>query len=488
MIENDFNQLAQQGYNWIPVSRDIMADLETPLTCYIKLANRPYSYLLESLQGGEQWGQFSIIGLPCKTVIQVRGQIIRVCQNGRLEQEIEQADPLAWIEAYRAQYRVPPNSKMPRFCGGLVGYFGYDTIRYVEPRLGLCQLKDPLDTPDITLLQSDDVAVYDNFTHRLKLITHVDPKQDSAWEKAQQKLDAIEAELRKPLDLPQNPLPSTYSTIETSVSKAEYIHAVNKIKRYIVAGDAMQVVYAPLRLNTSYNADSLQLYRALRHLNPSPYLYFINLDDFQIVGCSPEVLVRVEHGQVTVRPIAGTRPRGKTPQADLALEKELLTDPKELAEHLMLIDLSRNDIGKVCQTNSVKVTETMVIERYSHVMHIASQVQGQLEAGYTSLDALKAALPAGTLSGAPKIRALEIIDELEKYKRGVYGGAVGYYAWQGNLDTAIAIRTAIIKDKKLYVQAGSGIVYDSKPEKEWQECMNKAKAIIKALEIVKSWT
>lgn len=484
MIKDYFNQLARQGYNWIPVSRDIMADLETPLTCYLKLANKRYTYLFESLQGVEKWGRFSVIGLPCKTVIQVRGKTICISQDNVTDQKIECDDPFAWIEAYRAQYKVPKDEKMPRFCGGLVGYFSYDTVRYVEPKLGPCQLDDPLNTPDIMLLQSDEVAVYDNFTSKLKLITHINPNQDLAWEKAQKRLDSFEKQLRKPLDVPKKAAQAIKNTLEINLSKTEYIEAINKIKQYIIAGDVMQVVYAPLRLSVRYDSSPLHLYRALRHLNPSPYLYFIDVNDFQIVGCSPEVLVRVEAGQVTVRPIAGTRKRGKTESEDLALEKDLLTDPKELAEHLMLIDLSRNDVGKVCQANSVKVTDTMVIERYSHVMHIVSQVQGQLKTGYTSLDALKATLPAGTLSGAPKIRALEIIDELEKNKRGIYGGAVGYYAWQGNLDTAIAIRTAIIKNHTLYIQAGGGIVYDSQPEKEWQECMNKAKAIITALEIV----
>lgn len=486
MDQQTFQTLARQGFNHIPVSREITADLETPLSCYLKLANAPNSYLFESMQGGDKWARYSIIGLPCHTMIQVYGSTATISKENKIIQETQVTDPLAWIEAYQAQFKTAKHPNLPHFSGGLVGYFAYDVVRTIEARIGPCNKPDPLEMPDITLLVSNEVILFDNLRGKLHLITHTDPENDHAWEKAQDRLDDLEQQLKQPLTVPPEPdqPPCDHTHFNTSQSKAAYIKAVNQIKRYITAGDVMQVVYS-LRLDTPYHAKPLQLYRALRHLNPSPYMYYLNFADFQIVGSSPEILVRVEDKEVTLKPIAGTRKRGQTTMEDLKLEEELLNDPKELAEHLMLIDLGRNDAGRVSETGSVKVTEQMAIERYSHVMHIVSEVQGKLKANLSSIDALRATLPAGTLSGAPKVRAMEIIEELETIKRGVYGGAIGYLSWQDNLDTAIAIRTAIIKNETLHIQAGGGIVYDSEPELEWEECMNKAQAILRAVSMIK---
>ncbi len=467
----------------LPVVRELLADLDTPLSTYLKLADGPYSYLLESVQGGEKWGRYSIIGLPCRTVIKVHGHQVVVLENNREVRSAEMSDPLAWIDQYYGGYRSSEIPDMPRFTGGLVGYFGYDAVRYVEPRLDKAQHADPLGLPDILLLVSEEVVVFDNLSGKLYLIVHVDPDATNSLRQAQQRLDALEGRLRAPLNRSAGtPFRRKVqeSDFESSFTQAEHMQAVERAKEYIVDGDIMQVVISQ-RMSTPYKAPPLDLYRALRCLNPSPYMFFFNFGDFHVVGSSPEILVRLEDGEVTVRPIAGTRPRGKTEAEDLALERELLADPKELAEHLMLIDLGRNDVGRIAQTGSVKVTDRMVIERYSHVMHIVSHVTGQLASGYTPIDVLRATFPAGTLSGAPKIRAMEIIDELEPVKRGIYGGAVGYLSWTGNMDTAIAIRTAVIKDHVLYIQAGGGIVADSVPLTEWEETLNKRRAVFRAV-------
>jgi anthranilate synthase component 1 len=376
---------------------------------------------------------------------------------------------------------------LPRFNGGLVGYFGYDTVRYVEPRLRATTPPDELGTPDILLMVSDDVVVFDNLAGKLVLIVHVDPADDNAYQIAQQRLDEIESRLHQPTpDLPPIKLQGegvAESAFISSMGQAGYEAAVEKIKAYTQQGDIMQVVPSQ-RLRLPFPAEPLNLYRALRNLNPSPYLFFLDLGEFQIAGSSPEILARLENGEVTVRPIAGTRRRGHTHEEDLAMEAEMLADPKEIAEHLMLIDLGRNDVGRVAKIGEVKVTEKMVVERFSHVMHITSNVTGQVRDGVGAIDVLRATLPAGTLSGAPKIRAMEIIDEIESVKRCIYGGAVGYLGWNGNMDMAIAIRTAVIKDGKLYVQAGGGIVADSVPALEWKETMNKARAIFRAAAMV----
>lgn len=488
MSSTEFDQYAEHGYNRIPVAREILADLDTPLSTYLKLADAPYSYLFESVHGGEKWGRYSIIGLPCDTVIKVTGQDITTLYNGEVIDRVTSDAPLSWIENYKNQYKVPDLANLPRFNGGLVGYFGYDTVRYIEPRLGDSPNPDPLGCPDILLMVSNDLVVFDNLSGRLFLIVHADPSTDHAYQLAQKNLDALTKKLRTAT--PNYSAKHTNKTVSetdfvSGFTHDGFINAVKQAKQYITDGDIMQVVLSQ-RLSVPFSAQAMDLYRSLRTLNPSPYMYYLNLDDFHIVGSSPEILVRMEEDEVTVRPIAGTRPRGKTAEEDKVLEQELLADPKELAEHLMLIDLGRNDAGRVSQIGTVKLTAKMIIERYSHVMHIVSNVTGKILPEMTCIDALRATFPAGTVSGAAKVRAMEIIDELEPIKRGVYAGAVGYLSWSGNMDTAIAIRTAVIKDNTLHIQAGAGIVYDSIPEMEWQETMNKARAIFRAVSMAEA--
>jgi anthranilate synthase component 1 len=477
-----FQQYAHEGYNRIPVAREVLADLDTPLSAYLKLADAPYSYLFESVHGGEQWGRYSIIGLPCRVVISVRGSGILVEKDGQIVEALTVENPLDWIRDYAARFRVPPISGLPRFTGGLVGYFGYETIQYIEPRLAAAK-PDPIGAPDILLMVSEDVLVFDNLKGRLLILTHADPSEPNAYFAAQDRLEMLIRGLRQnhlPVRAPKAPRQVDESEFVSGFTQEGYENGVRRIKDYIVEGDVMQVVLSQ-RMSIPYSAPPLDLYRALRCLNPSPYMFHLNLRDFQIVGSSPEILVRLEDGTVTVRPIAGTRRRGKTHEEDLALEKDLLADPKEIAEHLMLIDLGRNDAGRVAETGTVKVTDKMIIERYSHVMHIVSNVTGQLAGNMDAFDVLKATFPAGTVSGAPKIRAMEIIAELEPVKRGVYSGAVGYVGWSGNLDTAIAIRTAVIKDGTLHIQAGAGVVHDSVPLNEWEETLNKGRAVFRAV-------
>lgn len=483
MTPEQFDRLAKAGYNRIPVISEVLADLDTPLSVYLKLADGPYSYLLESVQGGEKWGRYSIIGLPCKTVVKVFGHQVTVEANGKIIETAEPSDPLAWIEDYQSRFKVAePADGLPRLAGGLVGYFGYDTIRYIEPRLATCPNPDPLGNPDILLMVSDELVVFDNLSGRMFVIVHVDPSDGGT-------LDQGKAEIRRLVNQMQQGAPRSAHSASRTIDEKDFVSgfteegfksAVERIKDYVLDGDCMQVVLSQ-RLSIPYEAPPLDLYRALRGLNPSPYMYYLNLDDFHIVGSSPEILTRLEDGIVTVRPIAGTRRRGNSEAEDKALEEELLADPKELAEHLMLIDLGRNDAGRVAKVGSVKLTDKMIVERYSHVMHIVSNVIGELKEGMTAMDVLRATFPAGTVSGAPKIRAMEIIDELEPVKRGVYSGAVGYLSWNGNMDTAIAIRTAVIKDAMLHIQAGAGVVADSKPELEWKETMNKGRAIFRAV-------
>ncbi len=482
MTPEQFAIYARQGYNRIPVSREVLADLDTPLSAYLKLADGAYSYLFESVHGGEQWGRYSIIGLPCQTVVKITGKDIRVEQNGMLSESVSHDNPLVWIEQFKSNYKVPDVEGLPRFYGGLVGYFGYETIAYIEPRVCKATKPDPINCPDIVLMVSEDMLVFDNLSGKMLLLTHANPEASDAYGQAAARLDDLAVRLRT-LQIKTAPShqPKTVDEADfvSGFTQQGYEDAVRKAKEYITDGDIMQVVLSQ-RMSIPYTATPLNLYRALRCLNPSPYMFYLNLDDFHIVGSSPEILVRLEDNTVTVRPIAGTRRRGTTPEQDLALEKDLLADPKEIAEHLMLIDLGRNDTGRVAEIGSVQLTEKMIVERYSHVMHIVSNVTGTLKAGQTAFDVLAATFPAGTVSGAPKIRAMEIIDELEPVKRGVYSGAVGYISWSGNLDTAIAIRTAVIKDNTLYIQAGAGIVYDSVPASEWEETMNKGRAIFRA--------
>ncbi len=497
MTPAQYATLAAGDYRRIPISREVLADCETPLSTYRKLAVGPYSYLFESVQGGEKWGRYSIIGLPCQRLVKVYGFRVELWEQGTLSEVHEVPDPLAWLEAFQQQYRTPEITGLPVFHGGLVGYFGYDTMRYVEPHLrDTMPEPDEIGVPDILLMVSEQVAVFDNLAGTLQLVVHVDPARAGAYDWAQQRLDELVERLRRPLAAPPpldlgaargeragQGIPE--AEIRSSFTVADYEAGVERIKEYVLAGDVMQVVFSQ-RFSLPFTESTLDLYRALRNLNPSPYLYYLDLEDFQIVGSSPEILVRLQGGEVTVRPLAGTRHRGADEAEDLALEREMLADPKELAEHLMLIDLGRNDVGRIAEIGSVELSEKMAVERYSHVMHIVSNVRGRLRRGNSALDVLRATLPAGTLSGAPKIRAMQIIDELEPVKRGVYGGAVGYLSWRGDMDTAIAIRTAVVKDQVLYTQAGSGVVADSVPNLEYRESMNKARAIFRAAAMVQA--
>ncbi|MFQ3787692.1 anthranilate synthase component I [Halomonas sp. A29] len=484
MTSERFRALAEAGYNRIPVTREVLADLDTPLSTYLKLADEPWTFLLESVQGGEKWGRYSIIGLPSHERIEVHGFSVSHFQRGECHERVEVEDPLAWIEEFHDRFRVPNLDDQPRFDGGLVGYFGYDTIRYIEPRLRGVEKPDPLGVPDILLMVCDDLVVFDNLSGRLTLWTHIDPTVAEAYATATTRLEGLERRLRTAVVNAASPGTGRSAVEEghftSGFTETGFKAAVESIKEYVLAGDVMQCVPSQ-RMSIPYQAPPLDLYRALRSLNPSPYMFFFNLGDHHVVGSSPEILTRLEDGEVTVRPIAGTRVRGRTEEEDRALEAELLADPKEIAEHLMLIDLGRNDVGRICETGSVQVTDQMAVERYSHVMHIVSNVTGKLKPGLSAMDVLRATFPAGTLSGAPKIRAMEIIDELEPVKRGIYSGAVGYLSWHGNMDTAIAIRTAVIKDGKLHVQAGAGVVADSVPELEWQETLNKGRAIFRAV-------
>ena len=486
MTPEQFAELTAENYNRIPVTREVLADLDTPLSTYKKLANAPYSYLLESVEGGEKWGRYSIIGLPCRTILKVFGDQVVITEDGNEVENLTVEDPLDFVEQFQQRYRVPELEGLPRFNGGLVGYFGYDCVRYVEKRLKNSCPEDVIGTPDILLMVSDEVVVFDNLAGKLILITHADPSEADALSQAETRLDQLVDSLRvaTPYDPPsENNREVSETEFKSSYGEQAYMDSVGKIKEYVLDGDIMQCVISQ-RMSIPFTSKPLDLYRALRCLNPSPYMYVLNLDDFHVVGSSPEILARVEDGEVAVRPIAGTRKRGLTPEEDLAMEQELLADPKEIAEHLMLIDLGRNDVGRVAQIGAVELTDKMIVERYSHVMHIVSNVNGKLKPDVSTMDVLRATLPAGTLSGAPKVRAMEIIDELEPVKRGVYGGAVGYLSWNGNMDTAIAIRTAVIKDDVLHIQAGAGIVADSIPRLEWKETMNKGRAVFSAVAMV----
>jgi len=468
-------------YTHLALTRELSADLDTPVGTYLKLAAAPYSFLLESMVGGERWGRYSFIGLPSREVLRVRGDQISLSRDGAVIETAQADDPTGWIRDYAARRKVRPEPSLPRFSGGLVGYFGYDCVRYFEPRLAATQPADPLGTPDILLMLADELVVFDNQRATLTIVTHARADDAADQARARRRLDEIEAQLNARIDVSRTPLSAQPDDLAftSSFGEAPFKRAVEHIQDYIAAGDCMQVVPSQ-RLSAPFTAEPIALYRAIRQLNPSPYLYCMNLGDHHVVGSSPEILVRVEDGDVTVRPIAGTRKRGATQAEDQRLEAELLADDKERAEHLMLIDLGRNDVGRVSTTGSVRVTEKMSIERYSHVMHIVSNVTGKLRDGLDALHALAATFPAGTLSGAPKVRAMEIIDEVEPVKRGIYGGAVGYLGWDGNMDTAIAIRTAVIKDGQVHVQAGAGVVADSVPQSEWDETMSKARAMMKA--------
>lgn len=496
MTEIEFNAVAAQGYNRIPLMLECFADLDTPLSLYLKLAHTSnggqHSFLLESVVGGERFGRYSFIGLPARTVIRARGNHTEIVTDG---QTVERHDgnPLDFIASYEKRFKVAVRAGLPRFCGGLAGYFGYDCVRYIEPRLDrFFQQRhpqgkpDPQQVPDIQLMLCEELAIVDNLSGKTYLLVYANPEMPEAYAQSRQRLLELHSFLRRSVDIPYSQ-PSLRTEVKRDFAKEDYLDAVKKTKAYITAGDVMQVVVGQV-LRQSFRDSPLTLYRALRSLNPSPYMYFYNFGDFHVVGASPEILVRQEKtdagSRVIVRPLAGTRPRGDSPEKDAQLAKELLADAKEIAEHVMLIDLARNDIGRIAQVGTVKVTEQMAVEKYSHVQHIVSNVEGLLKPGLSNLDVLKATFPAGTLSGAPKIRAMEIIEELEPVKRGVYGGACGYLSFSGDMDLAIAIRTALIKDGTLYTQAAAGIVADSDPEMEWRETEHKARAVLRAAEQV----
>ncbi|MBU6459265.1 MAG: anthranilate synthase component I [Proteobacteria bacterium] len=485
LSEQEFNQLANEGYDRIPLVWTSLADLNTPLSVYLKLANAPYSYLLESVVGGERFGRYSFIGLPAVTRLVATGDTLSEYYGEELRALTQKVNPLDEISRRITGFKVPEIKGLPRFCGGYAGYFGYNTIRYIEPKLAHSTPPDALGLPDIHLLLTEELAVLDNVSGRIFLIVYADPKESHAYFDALEKLHRLQKKLEQPITVSLPELRQQPGKPVSEQGRAAYEHAVEKARQYIYDGDIMQVVLSH-RIKRPFAAQPMALYRALRVLNPSPYMFYYDFGNSQVVGASPEILVRLEDERVTVRPIAGTRPRGKTREQDLALSEELLADPKERAEHLMLVDLGRNDVGRVAVTGSVEVTDCMSIENYSHVMHIVSNVEGRLKPGVSAMDVLKATFPAGTVSGAPKVRAMEIIDELEVSNRSVYAGAVGYLGFNGDMDLAIAIRTALIQDGTLYVQAGAGIVADSIPEKEWEETQNKANAILKAADMAES--
>ncbi|MBI2961965.1 MAG: anthranilate synthase component I [Betaproteobacteria bacterium] len=485
MTEAEFRQFAAQGFNRVPLVLETFADLETPLSVYLKLANRPNTYLLESVVGGERFGRYSFIGLATRTALRAVGRLVAVMKGDAVTEKSESADPLEFVRAFLARYRVAELPGLPRFAGGLVGYFGYDAVRWIEPRLATGWLKpDPVGCPDMLLLVSEELAVVDNLTGKLYLVVFADPNQPGAYQEARARLRELLGALRLPLDLARERT-GALGEPRLNFERSRFCAAVARAREYIHEGDAMQVVLSQ-RMSLPFGGSPMSLYRALRAINPSPYMFYFDFGAFHVVGSSPEILVRLEGGAVTVRPIAGTRSRGRTRDEDLALERELLADPKEVAEHVMLVDLGRNDVGRVAQTGTVRVTEYLGIERYSHVMHIVSNVEGRARAELDAIAVLRAAFPAGTVSGAPKVRAMEIIDELEPERRGIYAGAVGYLGFSGDMDLAIAIRTAVVKDGLLEVQAGAGIVADSVPETEWQETQNKARAVLRAAEIALS--
>ncbi|GKS91731.1 anthranilate synthase component I [Acidovorax sp. SUPP2539] len=493
ITELEFKSLASEGYNRIPLIAEAFADLETPLSLYLKLAyskdGGKYSFLLESVVGGERFGRYSFIGLPARTLLRASGfgadAKTEVVTDGQVV-ETAAGNPLDFIEAYQKRFKVALRPGLPRFCGGLAGYFGYDAVRYVEKKLEASCPPDTMGMPDILLLQCEELAVIDNLSGKLYLIVYADPGQPEAYSRGKQRLRGLKDQLKYSVAAPVVK-PTESHPPQRDFAKADYLAAVDRAKELIAAGDFMQVQVGQ-RIQKRYTESPLSLYRALRSLNPSPYMFYYHMGDFHIVSASPEILVRQEstpQGQkVTIRPLAGTRPRGNTPEHDKATEVELVNDPKERAEHVMLIDLARNDIGRIAKTGTVKVTEAFAVERYSHVMHIVSNVEGLLNDGMTNMDVLKATFPAGTLTGAPKVHAMELIDRLEPVKRGLYGGACGYLSYAGDMDVAIAIRTGIVKDGTLYVQAAAGVVADSVPELEWKETEHKARALLRAAELV----
>jgi len=477
-----FNGLSRQG-NLIPVYREIMADMDTPVSAFKKLDDGRFSFLLESIEGGEKWGRYSFLGSTPSLIVRSRGNVVETIENGQLTSRIAE-DPLHYIRKTLSRFTPVEVEGLPRFFGGAVGYMGYDMVRHFEhlPTGKPAQL----DAYDAYFLVTDTIVIFDTMSQKIKVVSNAhiegDTSPEEAYRKATENIDAIVGRLRMPLRDCTAPASGMTVQLHSNVTQAEFEASVERAKEYVRSGDIIQVVLSQ-RFSGNLSADPFDIYRVLRTLNPSPYMFFLRLDDTVIAGASPEVMVRKEGQRVELRPIAGTRPRGGTIEEDARLADELLADPKERAEHVMLVDLGRNDLGRVCSTGSVNVSELMVIERYSHVMHIVSNVQGELSPGRDAFDLVRATFPAGTLSGAPKVRAMEIIDELEPLRREVYGGAVGYFSFSGNMDLAITIRTLVIKDGKVHLQAGAGIVADSNPTAEWQETVNKGMAVMKAIEL-----
>jgi anthranilate synthase component I len=479
----EFKRLASQG-NLIPVFEEIHYDLETPISAFRKIDDGKTSFLLESVEGGEKWGRYSFLGAGSSHLFRSKGDDFEILQEGKILQRGNAKDPLKALEAFMAVYRPVMHDSLPRFSGGAVGYLNYDVVRSFERMAN--RLEPAIDLYDCSFMITDAILVFDNLKKKIRVIFNVflDGRQnpEAAYKDAQEKIRSIINRLRGDAPPPLPKAPSLSSPLLSNFSKEDYMKVVTKAKEYIRAGDIIQVVPSQ-RFSAEIHCDPFDIYRALRSINPSPYLFYLKMNDTVLMGSSPEVMVRLEDRQVELRPIAGTRRRGKTEEEDLALERDLLADEKERAEHIMLVDLGRNDVGRVSETGSVKVTELMAVERYSHVMHIVSNVQGKLVPGKNSFDVLRATFPAGTVSGAPKIRAMEIIEELEPFRRGFYAGAVGYFSFLGNMDTCITIRSILIKDGRAYVQVGGGVVADSDPEKEYEETMHKAQAIFRAIEL-----
>ena len=481
-----FQEYVDQGFNIIPLSKEISLDNASPLTIYSKIANKTNTFLLESVEGGEKWAQYSIIGIDCLDSIKVTGNVVETKINSSIS-SFQSIDPLDEIRKLTSLHKAPEIENLPRFYGGYVGFFAYESAQYAEKRIADLVHKDSKfdeHMPEIYLVKAEKLIVYDNINKTTQIILNADPSQIT-YEEALSDIDDIGTILSNEITIPELSFkePSGDKLFNSNFSKEDYLKAVDRVKNYIEEGDVMQVVLAQ-DFFLPFQSNPFDLYKALRDLNPSPYMYYLDLEECQVVGASPEILIRLEEGKVTLRPIAGTRKRGKDDKEDIINQEDLLNDPKEIAEHLMLIDLGRNDVGRVSQMGSVKVTDKMIIEKYSHVMHIVSNVVGDLLEDLDYVDALKATLPAGTLSGAPKIRAMQIINELEPSSRGIYGGAIGYISWNGDIDTAIAIRTAVIKDNVIHVGAGAGIVADSIPENEWLECKQKAKVFLDAMEMI----
>jgi anthranilate synthase component 1 len=484
--KEEYINYANSAYSIVPLTREIDNVEDSPISLYLKVSAQQNTFLLESIEGGDKWAQYSIIGFGCKDSIKISGNQVETNINGVIDSFYSE-DPLSSIQEITSQDSAPELDGMPRFYGGYVGFFAYESAQYAEARIAdltakNSKFKDHM--PEIFLIKAERLIVYDNFSNSTKIIFNANP-QKLSYEESQDELDKIQSLINKSIEIPDDNFNNPTGDLEfkSNFSKADYLQSVEVVKSYIQDGDVMQVVLAQ-DFSSDFLGDPFVLYRAIRKLNPSPYLYFLDFEDYQVVGSSPEILIRLEDEELTLRPLAGTRKRGSSDEEDNLNEKDLLNDPKEIAEHLMLIDLGRNDVGKVSKIGSVKVTDKMIIEKYSHVMHIVSNVVGSINSNLNYIDALKASLPAGTLSGAPKIRAMEIIHELEPSSRGIYGGAIGYISWNGNIDTAIAIRTAVIKDNIIHVGAGAGIVADSVPENEWLECKQKSKAFVDAMEMI----